>query len=868
MRRPPPRPSRRTSLQATLTNGLRVILVPNRLAPVATVVMEYGVGANDDTLPGIAHATEHMLFRGTNDVSAAQFSEIATRMGADYNAETANEYTIYYFKLPASYVDVAIHLESDRMNGASIRPDAWKTERKAIEQEISAQESVPGYKVALKLRQLMFGDSIFARASGGTIPSFEKMTAGDIATFYRTWYRPNNATLIVAGDIDTAKTLDRIRAAFDPLPSAALPVRAPLTVPAMAATTLQDKVDLPVSFSALLYRSPGTRDPDYNESQILSRVFNNDRGPIAELTTTGKILGGFDLSSAFPEVGVSAFLAIPTAAGTPAQTVTLLDGIVSNYATNGVPHDLIVSAQTRLLSEQAYSSASISGVAFDWAQAIANGQRSPSEGYESLAKVTDVDVNRLMRAYFGPQHQITAILTANPSVTASHVDKGSGVENVGYTPEREEPLPAWAVAALDAPLVAPHGDADDLRFELPNGLTVAVRRETTSPTVILSGEIETSPALYEPKGREGVAQLTESLLPWGTTTYDRKQYSAQIDDIAANVSLGTSFALTVRSKDLDRGVQLLSEAMLRPSFPDSGFGVDKNELMQAIAINSKLPSQQASRAEAQALYAPGDPRRREASVASVARIAPGDVRKWYAFAYRPDLTTIAVVGDVTPADAKAIVTKYFGGWKATGKTPNFRFPPLAAHPSGETITVKSPTNTQSQVTLKQIIPLRHWDGDYVPLLLANTILSGEGTGSLLFRELRTRDGYVYDVDSDLSVERSGATFSISFASKPRDVDRAQAAAVAVLEHMQKVPFPDVELQRAKALLLALRILPLDSYAGVADHVLANAQDDTPAAVTDAFWKAIVNTTPEQVRAAVQRKLRPTHFIRVIVAPDN
>ena len=174
------------------------------------------------------------------------------------------------------------------MNGASIRSDAWKTGRKAIEQEISAQESVPGYKVALKLRQLMFGDSIFARASGGTIPSFEKMTAGDIAAFYRTWYHPNNATLIVAGDIDTAKTLDRIRTAFDPIPNAALPVRAPLAVPAMAATALQDKVDLPVSFGALLYRSPGTRDPDYDESQVLCRVFNDDR-PIAELTAPGKI---------------------------------------------------------------------------------------------------------------------------------------------------------------------------------------------------------------------------------------------------------------------------------------------------------------------------------------------------------------------------------------------------------------------------------------------------------------------------------------------------------------------------------------------------------------------------------------------------
>jgi zinc protease len=182
--------------------------------------------------------------------------------------------------------------------------------------------------------------------------------------------------------------------------------------------------------------------------------------------------------------------------------------------------------------------------------------------------------------------------------------------------------------------------------------------------------------------------------------------------------------------------------------------------------------------------------------------------------------------------------------------------------------VKSRSSVQSEVTLKQIVNLRRTDADYVPLLLANTILSGEGTGSLLFEELRTRDGYVYNVDSDLDVGRSSATFTISFASDPKDVNRAQAGAVAILERLQRVPLPASELQRAKALLLAQRVLPLDSYSGVASHLLANAEYGLSTADTEAFWRALVGTTSQQIQAAMRRRLRPAHFLRVIVAPGD
>ena len=251
----------------------------------------------------------------------------------------------------------------------------------------------------------------------------------------------------------------------------------------------------------------------------------------------------------------------------------------------------------------------------------------------------------------------------------------------------------------------------------------------------------------------------------------------------------------------------------------------------------------------------------------MAAISPADVRRWYAFAFRPDLTTISIVGDVNPGRARSIVERYFGNWKAFGKRPSFNraIPPKRA-PRRQTITVKSPSLTQSQVTLKEVLPMRLGDPDYVALLLANTILSGEGTGSLLFKELRVRNGYVYSVDSKVDIEEDGATFSISYASDPKDVDRAQAAAVAILRRLQSVPLDDVELERAKALLAARRVLPLDSYDGIAQDVLTRTDAGETPAQTDAFWHRVLALTPVQLQAALRRKLHPDAFVRVILEP--
>ena len=857
------------AVRETLPNGMRVVLLPDRLAPVATVVMEYGVGSDQDTMPGIAHATEHMMYRGTDGVSAAQFSDIADRMGAEYNAETSNEFTYYYFELPSPYVEVALQLEADRMNGAAMRQSDWAVERKAIEQEVRAQESRPAFKFGLKMSKLFYGDSPLANPTVGTVESFDKMTAADIATFYHAWYRPNNATLIVSGDIDPAAVLARAHQLFDPVASATLPARAATSLGSLASTTLSDSIDFPLPICGLLFRGPGTTDPQYASSLVVTDVLNNGRGALADLAAGGSLLGAFDLQTALPDAGSTFVVGLPGGGGSASTAAKAISDALAAYRTAGLPHELIDAAKLRLSSTQAYTQSSISNLAFGWARAIGQHEDTPYVALDAVANLTDADVNHTFAYYYDPAHQLTALLDPAPHAAMPSFDSKAVAENVRYTPDKVEPLPAWAKATLDVPLRVPASAGSDVTVHMSNGMTLVIRKESVSPTVVVKGEVDMSPELYEPKGKEGVASIASALLPWGTTTYDRKAFDGQVDQIAAGVSLGDDFGLNVTAPNFERGVQLLADGMLHPALSAQAFDVVKTQALTGVAASQKLPSTQASIAQTDALYPPGDPRRRRATPGTIAAITLADVRRWYAFAYRPDLTTVSIVGDVDPVQARALVKKYFGAWKAFGPRPDFRFPNLPQRsPKRQTITVKSHSAVQSEVTMKEVLVLGRRDRDYVPLMLANTMLSGEGTGSLLFKELRQRDGYVYSVDSSIEMEKDGATFTISYASSPKDVDRAQAAAVAILRRLQTVPLDDVELQRAKALLVANRVLPLDSYGGIAGELLAEGETGITAAETDEFWKKLLATTPADIRGAMQRKVRPDHFLRVIVEPES
>src|SRR5215469_17039712 len=179
---------------ATLDNGLRVVIVRSTLAPVVTTVMNYLVGSNEapQGFPGTAHALEHMMFRGSQTLSSDQLNNIAAAMGGEFNAETQQSVTRYFFTVPKQDLDVALHIESIRMRDLLATDALWNQERSALEQEIAGDLSNPEYVYYTKLLSSMFRGTPYEHDALGTLPSFDATTGPMLKEFHDTWYAPNN----------------------------------------------------------------------------------------------------------------------------------------------------------------------------------------------------------------------------------------------------------------------------------------------------------------------------------------------------------------------------------------------------------------------------------------------------------------------------------------------------------------------------------------------------------------------------------------------------------------------------------------------------------------------------------------------------
>lgn len=848
--------------RATLANGLQIVVVRDTLAPVVATWMNYRVGSDDEPITGLAHAQEHMMFRGSKTIDASQFSDVTAITGGTFNADTQNEITQYFFEMPSQYLDIALHLERSRASGVLNAQKDWNQERGAITQEVTRDNSSAGYRLYAKMVQHVLAGTPYADVGLGTVASFKKIQAADLQRFYARWYHPNNAIYVIAGNVDPQQTIAKVRALFGDLKAAPLPARKPVKLKPPTAVTFRDNSSDPVTIAYLGYRAPGYRDKDYFAGQILEDVLNSQRGALYDLQATGKALGTFAEAQTYPEAGLAIVGAVVPVTTTGEQAVSQVKAVIAGYQKSGLPADLVEVAKQREIAQAQFQRTSISNLASTWSQTLAVERRTPDEDLAGLERVTLDDVNRVFRTYF--DNATAAIAIATPKAAAGSAFAGKEGERNVVVPTKHEPLPAFARNVL-ANLRVPEQTVTPVQEKLPNGIKLVVVPSTVSRTVSVRGEVLHNPGMQEPAGKDGVDGILGGLFSYGTTTYDRIAYQTELDKIAANASAGAGFSLDVLSANFDRGVELLADDELHPALPEQAFEIVKKQQVGALTGSVKSPDYLAGRAMANALYPPGDPARRAATPQTAGAVTYDDVKAYYASTFRPDLTTIVVIGDVTPEHARATIERAFGGWKAEGPAPSVFPPPVPANRAA-TATIPATGRIQADVRLAETIPLTYRDPDYPLLQLANTVLSGGFYASMLYHDVREVHGYAYSVDSSLVPGRNRSTFSVSYGADPGNVANAERIIVQDLTSLQKRPLPADRLTRAKALVIGELPVRKESYDGLAAQLLTYSATDRPLDFDRVVAAAQLGASPSTVQAAFAKWVRPNGFVRVVVGP--
>jgi zinc protease len=854
--------------RATLSNGAHVVIVRNTLAPVATVEANFRVGGNETPpgFPGMAHAQEHMAFRGCKGMTADQTAAIYALLGGDNDADTQQNITQYFATVPASDVNVALHAQAACLAGIDDSEAEWKQERGAIEQEVAQDLSNPTYKFINRLNGIMFAGTPYAHDPLGTKPSFDKTTGAMLKDFYNKWYSPSNMILIVVGDVNPQSTLATIKDLFGGVKSHPIPKRPAVHLKPFKTQSFTIDSNLPYQLGFIAYRMPGTDSPDYAAANILSDVLSSQRGNLYAMVPAGKALAAeFGLAETYRKASVGFGLVALPASKNPKAAIEEMRGIIANYAKNGVPADLVEAAKKSELAQAEFQRNSIPGLANVWSNALAaEGRTSPEQDIDAIRKVTVADVDRVAKKYLLSVNTVTA--TLKPVSSGGPVaSKGfGGKEKVTSAPTKPVKLPAWAEKQL-AKLQVPNKSLAVTNTMLPNGIRLIVRTDRTSPTVTVVGQIKHNGDLQTPKNQEGVSSVLDGLYSYGTTTLNRIAFQKALDSIAANESAGYSFSLQVLKKYFSRGVQLLADNELHPALPQRAFTITRMQTAQFIAGNMRSPGYRTTRALRKALLPADDPSLRHATPQSVMKLTLADVKHYHATTVRPDLTTIVVIGDVTPQEAKSVIMKWFGAWKATGPKPNTT---LAAVPLNKPSAANVPDKERVQdvAILAEQLKLNRFSPDYYPLELGTHVLGGGFYATRLYHDLRQTTGLVYFVGVNLNASKTRASYSVVYGCDPGNVSKARQIIVRDLHQMRTEKVTPAELHQAKALLLRSIPLSESSENAVANGLLGRAVIGLPLNEPVIAAKKYEALTAAQVEAAFRKYIHPANLVQIVRGP--
>ncbi|MGH7737712.1 MAG: M16 family metallopeptidase [Candidatus Tyrphobacter sp.] len=852
-----------------LRNGLQVVVVEDRAVPVVECAMWYRFGSLDETpgKTGLAHALEHMMFRGSEHISAGGLDDITERLGAQMNGQTDYDFTEFYFVLPEDKLDVALQIEADRMTHALLRQSDWDIERGAVLSELDSDAGSPFFDLLARVRAAAFPGQPNGRVPSGKRSDVAGATARDIARYYHEWYAPNNATLVVAGDADHERVFEAARRFFGAIPARRIPQHHYIDPRPASGAVVEAAFPFPFEVVDLAYSVPGDTEPGEPAISTLATLIASEDSPFHTALVDSDIALNVDAESDTQLRGGLLHVLITLNPGHTAQEAqSVFEATMHDVLETGFSPSLVEQARAETLAQRLYNEDSITGYGdlAGYTYGIVGEQIHDEDA--RLAALTPQSLLDAARKYLRTPTVVGHLrpnAAAHPA--ASHATSTTISDNFSSRiPNGPIVEPASIRAALRTPTIA-RSPLHPTEFTLANGLHVLVQVKSDRPTFTLKGEIESSPS-FEPPGEEGMIQFVSDVAEYGSERYPYEQRLRTIDDMGAEVNFGQDFSAVGRAADFDRIVDIVADGEEHPTFPEPWFSRDRGQIANSIDAQERLSGEAIDRLYDEHLLAPDDPALRRPSSDSVDSIGRDDALAFVARYWRPDLTSIAVVGDVSPQEVRSAFERAFGSWQEVGPRPDVRqeaLPPPRASVSYVGIDSDEVFVRLGQPAVSRSSP------DYDAFLVLNQIFGASGAfESRLWQELRQKRGLVYSADSRLIAGRDRGDFEIELAAEPQNVTPAIAFVRTELQRLQEHPVSQTELQEAKLRLVGNALLAETSADGQADQLLQIAQYHLPLEYFAQRNAALARITAADVRRVAREYLAPNRLIVVYAGPPG
>ena len=853
----------------TLHNGLRVVVVEDRAAPVIQTGMWYGFGSLQETpgKTGLAHALEHMMFRGTAAISSGGLDDIVARLGAQMNGETNYDYTQFYFEMPADKLDVALAIEADRMHNAALRASDWAIERNAVLNEIDGDDSSPFFNLLARVRAAAFPGQPAGRTPLGNRNDVANATVANIATYYHEWYAPNNATLVIAGDVDHATAFAKAERYFGAIPSKKLPSWTEPNPKPGTPAVVEAEFPFPFEILDLAYAIPGDTQRGEPAISTLATLLENQRSPFYRALVESNIALAIEANADTQlRGGLLHIFIILNPGHHAAEAQAAFTAALDSVLRDGFDPELVEAAKRLTIAERIYSADSIDGIGDLAGYTYGIVRERIADEDSRLSALTADDLLAVTRTYLR-RPTVVGHLSPNDSPPRGSSQKSSAEASDDFSkraPNGPIVEPRWIAKAVQTP-TSERSTLAPVEFTLANGLRVIFQRKSDRPTVVINGAIESSPA-FEPIGNEGIARLASSVSDYGSSRYPFEQRRKATDEMGAFVLTGQEFSAQAESRDFERVVEILADGEAHPAFAEPWLTIERSQLANSLQSESQISGVIVDRAYDRLLMASGDPALRQATAQSVDSISRQDLLAYAAEYWRPDLTTIAVVGDLSPERVRAALEASFGSWERNGPKPDARLMPLPPASSGHDYI----GTAANQVYIRLGQPaISRASQDYDTFAVLNQILGAGGAfESRLWQELRQKRGLVYSVNSSLDTDADRGDLRVELNASPQRVVESVALVRQELRRLQDEPVSETELQEAKVRLVSNALLDEASSTGQAKQLLDIAVNGLPLDYYRTLNERFARITAADVQRVARAYLRPESLIEVYAGPSG
>lgn len=873
-----------------LDNGLTVLTKEVHTAPVVSVQVWYKIGSRNEApgVNGIAHQLEHMLFKGTTN-RPIQFGRLFSALGSDSNAFTSYDQTAYFGTVERNKLKALLTLEADRMQNALINAEQLTSEKRVVISELQGYENSPNYRLDRAVMRAAFPNSPYGLTVGGTKADVEKFTVDQVREYYRKYYSPDNATLVVVGDFETEPTLAAIAEIFGKVPdrektgersqesgdkknspsasfaSPARPQSSPIVLKEPgAAATLQ-----------VVYPLPDVNNPDVPALDVMNYILTEGRNSrIYQALVESGIASAADGGTANLIAGGWYEL---SATAAPGQELTKIDRVlqqaIANLQEKGVTAAELNRAKEQVRSTVILNNRDISSQATQLGndQTTAGDYRYTDRYLAALNKVSVADIKRVATNYLAPNKRSVGMF--EPTQIAGK--SAPGAAGTGQTAESFNagpPVDPAQVAKYLPPIDAsttPGLTKLPEQFTLSNGLQVLLLPDPSTPTVTLSGFIKAGTEFD--KGKQGgLASLTADNLMNGTKTKDALTLAKALENRGANLGFtasreGVLTAGYSLKTDLPVLIGTFADVMQNANFPPKELELERQRALTKLKLELDNPARVAQRKFQQTIYPENHPFHSFPTENSLKNISREDLIAFYQKHYRPDRTTLTLLGDFDPSSVRSLLEKQLVSWKDSGKPPTIAYPPAPLPEKVVRLNPIMPGKTQS-ITLMGYKGIDRKDPRYYSALVLNQILGGDTLSSRLGSEIRDRLGLTYGIYSTFQAGMHPGPFLIRMQIAPEDASRAIAATRNVLQQIHKQGVTEAEVQAAKRSLTSNYTVSLANPDELASTILMNAVYGLGEAELRSFPQKIQSVTLAQVNLAAKELLQPDNLAVVTAGP--